>query len=367
MSLEAARKLVEKLDVKVNELTLGSPFLRPDYKTGPLDASNFHAIPPASNEGKIAFVDGGNREILRAPNFSVQINRVYYNVFRGRRREVPGSLPLRIEFFSLTYSAFKGGRLYFETSIFPLREEFHDYLPDETDLRFSSADRSLSIGFERADISRAASLARRFAEWEFAYHVAREELDSGDILVVDGTLQTPHVNEAKYAEKIQRESLRKEVHFTGLSKTCELHTTTGLSLIGAIRKLAEDNGISGAWYYPLATISSSDHKAIVFITKLHPRAERIFRFEMFAEDPSLDDPRADEVLSRLSVNASDISMPGYPYGLLDADAFARIREEEAERYRIMLLSEISKQGKWKKFVRHIRATDAHEFLNMLVG
>ena len=83
MSLEVARKLVEKLDMKVNELSLGSPFLRPDYKTGPLDASNFHTIPPASNEDKIAFVDDGNREILRASNFSVQINRVYYNGLQG--------------------------------------------------------------------------------------------------------------------------------------------------------------------------------------------------------------------------------------------------------------------------------------------
>lgn len=367
MSLEAARKLVERLDIRVNELSLGIPFLRPDYVTGPLDVRNFRTISPARGEGRIAFVDGGNREVLRAPNFSVQINRVYYNVFRGRRREVPNSLPSRVEFFSLTCSIFEEGQLCFETSIFPLREEFREYLPDEADLRFSSTDRSLFTSLERTDISRAASLARRFAEWEFAYHVAKDELDGGDMLVVDGTLQTPHVNEAKYAEKIQGQALRKRLYFTGLSKTCELHTTTGLSLIGAVRKLAEDNGIYGAWYYPLASISSSDHKAIVFIVKLHPRAERIFRFEMFTEDPSLDDPRAGEIIAQLSANASDISMPGYPYGLLDADAFARVREEEAERYRLMMLSEISKQGKWDKFVRHIRATDAHEFINMLLG
>jgi hypothetical protein len=33
----------------------------------------------------------------------------------------------------------------------------------------------------------------------------------------------------------------------------------------------------------------------------------------------------------------------------------------------MLLSEISKQGKWEKFARHIQASDAHSVLNMLVG
>ena len=367
MGVDVARKLVEILDSKVVEHLLGNPFLRSDYKTYPLDAKNFKPITLMFSEGKIAFVDGGNHEILHAPNFSVQINRIYHNIFREGLRRTLGDLPIRIEFFSATYSDFHSDQLFFKTLTFPIREEHRKYLPEEKDLIFNSADRTLTTGLQRADISRVASLSRRFAEWEFASHIVSKELDEDDILVVDGTLQAPHTNEGKYVEKIQKHALKKGVYFTGLSKACELHTTTGLSLIGAIRKLAMDNGISGMWYFPIASISSPDHKAIMLAVKLHPKADRVFRFEVFAEEPSIGDERVEKVLQQLSSNASDISFPGYPYGLIDADMFARVREDEVERYQMMLFSEISKQGKWEKFLRHIQATDTHDILNMLMG
>jgi hypothetical protein len=366
MSIEAARKLVEVLDINTTERLFGKPFLRQDYKTFPIDAKNFKRIKTIKEKGRIAFVDGGNQEILHAPNFSVQINRVYYNIFNGTARENPKGLPSRIEFFSATYSDFHNDKLFFKTLIFPLRDEYYPYMPNEKDLCFDSSDRTMMIGMQRADISRVASVARRFAEWEFASHVVKEELEEENMLVVDGTLQAPYTNEPKYVEKIQKQALHKKVHFVGLSKTCELHTTTGLSLVGAIRKLAVDNGVSGIWYYPIASISSPDHKATLLMVKLQPNAERIFRFEIFSKDPDINGEIPERALEWLSYNSSDISFPGYPYGLIDADMFARVREDEVEGYQLLLLSEISKQGKWEKFARHIQASDAHDVLNMLM-
>lgn len=365
MSIEAARKLVEVLDINTMEESFGKPFLRQDYKTVLIDAKNFRQIEAAKEKGRIAFVDGGNQEILHAPNFSVQINRVYYNIFNGCARENPKLLP-RIEFFSATYSDFHDDKLFFKTLIFPLRDEYRAYMPDEKDICFDSSDRTMMIGLQRADISRVASVARRFAEWELASHVVKEELGEENMLVVDGTLQAPYTNEPMYVEKIQRYAVHKKVHFVGLSKTCELYTTTGLSLVGAIRKLATDNGMSGMWYYPVASISSPDHKARMLMVKLHPSSERIFRFEIFSKDPGINGEILERVLKCLSHNSCDISFPGYPYGLIDADLFARVREDEVERYQLLLLSEISKQGKWEKFARHIQASDAHDILNMLV-
>jgi len=366
MSVEAARKLVEILDINTVERSLGKPFLRQDYKTLPIVAENFRRIKTSEKKGRIAFVDGGNQEILHAPNFSVQINRVYYNIFNGCTRENAKKLPTRVEFFSATYSDFQNDKLFFKTLIFPLRDEYKTYMPNEKDLCFDSSDRTMMIGLQRADISRVASVARRFAEWKFASHVMKEELEEENMLVVDGTLQAPYTNEPKYVEKIQRLALHKNVHFAGLSKTCELHTTTGLSLAGAVRKLASENSVSGIWYYLVASISSPDHKAILLMVKLHPNAERIFRFEIFSEDPDINGEIPERALEWLSYNSSDISFPGYPYGLIDADMFARVREDEVEGYQLLLLSEISKQGKWEKFARHIQASDTHDILNMLM-
>jgi hypothetical protein len=100
--------------------------------------------------------------------------------------------------------------------------------------------------------------------------------------------------------------------------------------------------------------------------KLNDQSKRVFRYEIHTEQvKSLSSFDLNEILSELSLNASDLSFPGYPYGLIDADDNARVRFGELETYRILLLSEISKLGSAAKFVRHMESTDAHGVLNGL--
>lgn len=47
----------------------------------------------------IAFVDGGNGVLLKAPNYSIQLNRVYFSIFAGNKRLIPEKTRNRIEFF----------------------------------------------------------------------------------------------------------------------------------------------------------------------------------------------------------------------------------------------------------------------------
>jgi hypothetical protein len=370
MSAEMARKVIESLDKNIREYDLGAPFFSdPNYKAFPLEKKNFKPIGPVASDRKIAFVDGGNQEILGAPNFSVQINRVYFNIFKGQERIQKRSLPTRIEFFSATHSHFRNGEIFYDTSVFPLREEFKELLPHEADLSFNSFDRTVTIGTMRADISRVASIARRFAEWAYAAHVAESELEEGDVIVLDGTLQTAFTNEAVYSNSLYEVAKSKNVIVTGLSKTSGLFTNTGLSLLGAVSKLAEDSKMShDLWYFPIAEATSTDHNAMILVIKLNPKAERVFRYEIYREQFSkLSENEINEILSQLTENSQDVSFPGYPYGLVDADRFARVASGEVESYQALLLSEISKLGKWRKFARHIRAFDAHEVLNMLMG
>jgi hypothetical protein len=315
----------------------------------------------------MAFVDGGNQEALGAPNFSVQINRVYFNVFRSQERCLKGCLSNRFEFFSSVYSCFKENEIFYNTSLFPLRNEFETLLPKEADLSFNSYDRTVTTGTMRADISRVGSIARRFAEWVYACHVVKNILGKGDILVLDGSLQTAFTNESKYSYELYKEAQSRGVLVAGLSKTSGLFTSTGLSLLGAVHRLADETSY-GSWFYPVAQAASSDHNAFIFVTKLHPKAERVFRFEIYGPQfAKMSENDVNEAFSQLASNAQDISFPGYPYGLIDADQFARIRDEEVEGFQILLLSQISRQSKWEKFVKDIRAGDAHDVLNMLGG
>ena len=369
MSVEVVESIIKKLDDEMEVRGLGAPFFsNPECHSFPLTKERFKTIRPTELKGKVAYVDGGNQEILGAPNFSIQINRVYYNLFKGQERLQKGSLPNRIEFFSVTRSRFDGDNIIYDTSLFPIGKNTRDMLPKEHDLSFDSFDRTVTMGTQRADIARVASIARRFAEWKYAEHVVRNALDESDVLVTDGTLQTAFTNEQKYTRDLFRSAEDKKVTVTGLSKTSRLFTDTGLSLIGAVVKLAEETGLKDEFYLKVAEAGSLDHNAVIFVTKLHPKAERAFRYEIQREHfANLDEQGVEEILFQLACNSRDIGFAGYPYGLVEADSFARVRKGEVTSYQTLFLSQISKMGRWDKFARHVHSIDAHGYLNILVG
>lgn len=372
MTVETVRKLVNELDGRLEERNIGKPFFSdPRYTSFPLSKENFKSIHKMESDRALVFVDGGNQEVLGAPNFSIQINRVYFNVFKGLKRvfKKSNSIPNRVEFFSATHSRFRDSEIYYDTIIFPLREELKELLPEEADLSFNSFDRTVTFGTQRADISRVASIARKFAEWEYAFHLIQQVMKAGDVLVLDGTLQTGFTNEAKYARKVYDAGMSKGVIVTGLSKTSHLFTTTGLSLLGAVRKLADESNLPfSSWYLPVAETTSTDHNAVILVIKLNPSGGHIFRYEIYRDQyKELGESELAEILSQLAENSRDMSFPGYPYGLIDADRFARVTHGEVESYRMIFLSEISKGGRWSKFARYIHAIDAHDVLNKLIG
>lgn len=368
MSAEIARKLIENLDKNIEEQDLGCPhFIGLGYDISPLSKENFRSIKQLESSRKIAFLDGGNQEILGAPNFSVQFNRVYFNIFEAQERVPIASLPNRIEFFSTTHSCFRDDEIYYDTTLFPLRDEYRDLLPYDVDLSFGSSDRTIMMGIMQPDISRVASIARRFAEWAYVPYIIKEELEVGDIIVLDGSLQTVFTNEPAYFKRLCETAKSNGVIVTGLSKTSRTFTDTGLSLLGAVGQLAEEIQY-GSWYYRVAEAKSLSHNAVIYVVKLTLNAERIFRFEIYREQlHGLSESDIDEIFSQLAKNSRDIAFPGYPYGLVDADRLSRVRNDEARDYQVLLLSEISKRGKWSKFARHIRAVDAHSILNTLMG
>jgi hypothetical protein len=360
-------RLIEDLDSYVGETDLGNPFFSGSgYKAYPFNVENFREIKSIESGRRMAFIDGGNQEVVGAPNFSVQINRVFFNIFRDKKRILEREIPRRIEFFSVTFSRFRHDEIFYDTSIFPVSEEFESFLPDVRDLSFSSMDRSVMQGNLRADISLVSSISRRFAEWEFSKHVIENELDEKDVIVMDGSLQTAFTNESKYSKSVYELAKKENVIITGLTKTCGLFTTTGLSLLGAARKFANNNSISYPmwYYYPVAEAFSPIHEAVILLVKLNPMTERIFRFEIYRDQAKkLSIKEIDEIIASLSNNSADITFPGYPYGLIDADSNARVRYDEMQRYRYALLSAMSKKGIWKKLAKHIQAKDAHNRLN----
>jgi len=367
MSLEIIDKIILSLADKLDSRGLGDPYFKsPPYRIFPIKGENFRPITEPTSRRKLAFIDGGSREIFGAPDFSIQINRVYFNVFNGG--DAPqASESGRCEYFSVTYAQPNGPSIDYETVHYPSSGETRIPLPDETDLKFSSADKTMSTAGQRADISRVAGTSRMFAEWKCAKHVAEEKLGEGSIVVMDGNLRAWYTNEARYAQSAYAAAEAKGAVVTGLSKTSRLLTTKSRSLLSSVEEFARKNVPHGTWYTPVAEVAAPYHNATIFIVKLHPNADHIFRFEIVHDQyVNLKEAEVDDILSHLAQNSCDLAFPGYPYGLIDADNFARVSEEEANGYKLMFLSQMTRNGRLDSF-SSIRALDAHDILNRLVG
>ncbi|MFC1505435.1 DNA double-strand break repair nuclease NurA [Thermoproteota archaeon] len=366
---EVIKNIAADLDEKVDEFELGNPHLSTiDYQPVPLNAKNFSSFKPTDSDKKLAFVDGGNQSILNAPNFSIQFNRLYFNIFQGCNRVTnEKSIPQTVEFISVATAKFQDDEVHFNVSSFPLIDDNMKFLPDSYDLSFNSLDRCVMQGVSRADISHVAMIARRFAEWRLASKIVESELEYGDMIVMDGILRISYRNEKKYAGEAYTAASRKGVFYTALSKTSTLFTTTGLSLLAALRKFAADNKIEPPWYYyPVAISKNPQHDAAIFICRLRPESERVFRYEIQAKQAEeLSKNEFREIFSRLYENSCDVGFPGYPYGLIDADANAKVTGSDVETHRTMLLSELAKIGSWPKLSRHIESNDAHDILDKL--
>ncbi len=143
MPVNILRRVLEKLSGQVKKSRLGTPFFgQSQYNPHPLSRDNFASIESVKSDRKIAFLDGGNQEIIGAPNFSIQINRIYFCIFDGDKRIPSVTIPNKIEYFSAIYSVFRDRQIHYDTIILPIDNGYSNYIPNERDLSFNSMDRS---------------------------------------------------------------------------------------------------------------------------------------------------------------------------------------------------------------------------------
>ena len=367
MSHRAAKEIISKLDSKMGDRPLGNPsFKDPDVKAYTFDKGSFHAVKPIESNRQLAFIDGGNLELLGAPNFSIQLNRIYACIWKNNKRQNILKVP-QIEFFSAIYSTIKDGEIVFETIIVPSDPDYSYLLPDASDIVMRYSERTIENGNQRYSASRVASIARNFSEWKFAENVA-QSLNSDDVIVLDGSLQTQFQNEGKikYFRKLEETSLKNGVILTSLSKTSTLFTDTGLSLLGAISQFAKNEKVEGEWIHPI--FESPKHHIFGSVVKLKSLSDWVFRLDFLLDQfKGLSEDKRDEVLNLFCSNSSDPTFPGYPYGSIDADLFSRVSENEIDYYRALVSSQISDLNRQGRFIPHIRAGDAHDVLNTIAG
>lgn len=360
------KSLIEDLQVHLTEKEhTDIIFSDGNSKTFPIIPENFVEIKDIQNPRKIAFVDGGDGILEESPNYMIVINRVYFSMFSGKKRIYPTSLKRRIEFFSYVVSEISkvenGKSISYNTKLFAYNKKDEEYFPDIEDLKSKTEGTTILQG------SRLVSLARRFSEWKLAYKIVKMELSKGDMIVMDGSLQTNFKNEIKYAKRLYDIAIEKGVIVCGLAKTSRLVTESGDPLLARITEISE-NANFGKWYVPVAEEVSADDKGFMLATKFHHKSKHVFRFEILRDQfNSMTFDEKNEIVASLAANSGDISMLGYPYGAIDADRFAQVRMNELGKYRGMLMAEKTKDLRWKRLSKYTLTNEVHEDLNWVTS
>lgn len=321
------KNIIAHLNTKLNDH--GRHILLDSKTAVKIDKNHFYSIADKQHK-KTAFIDGGNAEIIGGANFTLQLIRTYACIFENNKR----TKQKKQEFYLLVTAKNKQDKIIYET------EAFNTYL--RIDKEFQAFDTELSENGHKAEPCKIAESARKITELKIAAELV-SELEEGDILIRDGDLTEGTEQEKKQTEQLKQKSQEKGVITAGLSKTTSILTDSGNSASAVLNKIGPDC----AWYYPATNK--------VGFVKLNKNSNYVFRLDFFVPDKLAD------ILGALKANSKDACFIGYPYGLIDADRFARVSTKEKEKLKIMLMS---KGG--ENFRAHLASIDAHEILNKVV-
>ncbi|MBT4651620.1 DNA double-strand break repair nuclease NurA [Candidatus Woesearchaeota archaeon] len=275
----------------------------------------FKGINDKEGEKTVAFVDGGQTEVISTGNFCLSFIRIFAQVFKGQEK----LNSYKKEFYLFTRAKWIEGELFYQSKI------YGDRAIDEKDLLISSNDITIKKGVERASVSKVANIARRFAELSLGSSI------EANFIVLDGTLEKSYRNEEKYLGKLS-------AGVCALAKSCSLFTVSGNNPMILLNKLCPP----GCWSYFVDNKTS--------FVKLHPLAKHVFRFEGNLE-----------VLPYLVENSRDAVFLGYPYGLMLADRFARVSNAEKSSLKASFLL----RAENKEIGKYLSSSNAHDILDNL--
>ena len=282
----------------------------------PLNKDLFHPLAPLPAE--LVFVEGGKAELLSGPHVSVQLIRFYTGWCVDNK-----CIRRLIDEYFMTV-VLKENQ--FEVSLLTLDGRLL------CSWNISAFESSLCVGKKMAQAATVANYFRTVLEFERLAQAAAKDV----ILVRDGDLEVEG-EPLMRAKSLLLQNTQGPI--VGVAKTSSLCTDAGDSALVAIRKFAPQ----GTWWY--------DGGKTCF-AKLHPLSKYVFRCDVEGDKEG--------AFTALASNSADPALLGYPYGLMEADKFAQVTNEE--RAQLRLRFQMSAKGKFE-FTES--AVDIHGFLNKL--
>ena len=331
----------------------------PDCSPAAFSHENFHTIPEttqsSADKSKMTFIDGGNAELFSSPDTSVHFIRIFHTVYRDNRRINCSS----DEFYVLCQAKNQEDSIIFSAKLFKssinsLTDSFF-----EEKFLFNPLDPALLERSSRLTIDKVPGMIRRIAELSTALLLvgsaesagSEKSTDRGDIIVIDGDFCTKTVAEKKLLSALHSVAGKRGISVAGLSKTSSLLTSKGMSVAETLSAAAPFD----AWYYyPAAQRLNTN----ICFAKLNPKSDYIFKIEM------LDGTDPETIIPFLASNSTDAVFLGYPYGLIEADRFARIPNREKDMLRTMFMAKAGKA--WEHLDSRSKSLDAHSVLDNIL-
>ncbi|WP_292517497.1 DNA double-strand break repair nuclease NurA [Methanoculleus sp.] len=281
---------------------------------GGFDVASYRRCRPEFG-GAVCAVDGSNAIVLDAGCFAIAAVRASVSAYAGDARLCRRTTPLHI----VTVNPGTGNED-FDTLFYDC---FHS---------------SPKVHLDHDDPIRNTAVIRDTLEFWAAMEMAAE-LDTGDLIVLDGTLQVRHASHDEVVENLLNLCNLRGVLIAAVTKRTSLTWGGGHPIVPAAEGLARDLGVPEPWYI---CVSAADglidrretylwkQRGEQYVARLHPRAERAFKVEI----PKYYSPEmVDRVFSALASFADDGRVPGYPYPLLDAHLTTKIGKDAVDQVR----------------------------------
>lgn len=279
-----------------------------------------------SKKGCVGYVDGGSAVLLEAPSFLLERIRVVGVVLdQGKRvysKKEEYEINIRLVDLNWVVSCSPNHAV--------------------SGLKIHIRDPRLREGQHQVPVTKAGGLVRRLMELDFLARFTEET--SASVFVLDGSLEAGTLMEREYLKKLEDKPC------VGLSKTSKSLTKNGEDVASSL--LRKKEGVW--WYHPIATGNEKEDTAFI---KLHEKSEYVFRLD-FWKKASLA-----EIVPLLGGESQDPVFIGYPYGLVIADQWARVTNEEKAFWQLQMKVEAGKH--WNRIAERIHSLDAHSILDKI--
>jgi len=339
--------MLEKLEQGIASQSEGRFALlnRSSYKVYELKRESWNKLAAADDDTTTttaAFVDGGQCEVVKTPSAELHWVRTAVVFVEGRKL---ASVRRKEGYLLATAVVEKDEAKY-------CVEFFESSLDHDEKLEFKKAE--LVSENEASALGKAAETARRLSELGAARWAVKElgKRNGQKLVVLDGTLETFTGLERKELELLMGEAKENDVLILSVAKTCTILTDSGESLIAAADRIGNGQG-----YVVAAAGAKEKHNAVVAIARLDDASSYLFRVEAATEG------ELKNALSSLTLQSNDLAFPGYPYGLMMADRFARISNADLELTRSRIMATAG--TKLKAVMKQARALDAHGILDRM--